>query len=206
MKTISFKERVRNELIQYASIYKSVFLDYDYLVYSKDFTKQFYYIIMGHETNYLHLTGVNSTLSSRVFYEKCINGTLEESDFDFNKRGQNDKAVKGSIRRKLKALSLLPNFFFKDLVAEENFMKNKVTCSLATTENDITVGFINVRTAIPKTLLKGNELNLNNAVKISLILRRKRNEDSFSEIISGEESAEDFIKLSPEVNKMVKLF
>lgn len=36
------------------------------------------------------------------FFQKCLAGTLDETDFDFAKFGQNEKVVKGSVRRKKK--------------------------------------------------------------------------------------------------------
>lgn len=62
-------------------------------------TKEFY-IVSAHEDNYLHLTGLHTSLSAENFFNKCYTGTLDESDFDFARVGQNEKEVKGSVRRK----------------------------------------------------------------------------------------------------------
>lgn len=68
---------------------------------SDAFKHKEYYIIDGKEDNYQHLTGVNSLISAQEFFYKCYEGTLTVDDFNFVKRGQDEKAVKGSVTRKL---------------------------------------------------------------------------------------------------------
>lgn len=46
---ISFKERVRQTVIQCASDYKSYFVDYEYLICSDAFTLKKYYILRASE-------------------------------------------------------------------------------------------------------------------------------------------------------------
>ena len=186
MDTISFKRRVCRELIIGVDKYKSTFIDYEYLIYGNGFKAQPYYIIGAYENNYQHLTGVSSKLPADVFFQKCLDSTLQETDFDFIKQGQHEKSVKGSVRRKIKLLPSLSTLFSSNLQAEENFAKNNIRCSLATADNRMTVGFIYTNKAIPKTLLAGNELNPKNIVDISLILRRNRNADKFNKIIKGD--------------------
>lgn len=135
----SFKERVREEMINAAIQYKQVYVDYEYLICSEAFVEQDFYIVAGREDNFQHLTGVNSTLSPKEFYFKCLQGVLEESDFDFAKSGQDEKIVKG-----------------------------KVSCSFATADGMCTLGFSESKKARPKTLLKGNELNNPKPVELIL--------------------------------------
>lgn len=87
MDKVSFKERVRQIIIQCSKKYKENFLDYNYLVCSSAFTENDYYIINAHADNYQHLTGVNSVLSPKTFFEKCFNGTITTDEFDFIKKG-----------------------------------------------------------------------------------------------------------------------
>jgi hypothetical protein len=98
MSIINFKQRVCNAIIQGASDYKALLLDYEYLVFSGGFSKQPFYIISSLLTNYLHLTGVNTPLSTYEFYNKSLMGTLTEHDFDFIKPGKKESSVKGSVR------------------------------------------------------------------------------------------------------------
>ena len=194
---MDFKERVCNELIICAAIYKSIFIDYDYLIYSSDFTKESYYIISAYEENYAHLTGVHSLISARDFYLRCLNGTLRESDFDFIDMHKDEKSVKGTVRRKLKSLAELPNLFSQNLKAEECFSKGRVYCVIATANNQITIGFVKTENILPKTLLKGNCLNQTKAVDVSLVLRRNRCSDKFDTIIQGD--IETFCPLFPDI-------
>lgn len=60
---ISFKTRVKNALIQYAGVYYSQFVCKDYLLISDAFHKQAYYILSAEKDNFLHLTGVTTSLS-----------------------------------------------------------------------------------------------------------------------------------------------
>lgn len=55
---------------------------------------------------------------------KCFNDTLTENDFDFSKKNQSEKSVKGSVRRKISALENINNFFAQELYIEEGFRKN----------------------------------------------------------------------------------
>jgi hypothetical protein len=194
---MTFKERVRSEIIKGATIYKRVFADYDYLIYSKNLKNKPYYIISAAEDNYPHLTGVNSLLPAQTFFDKCLDGSLSEADFDFSSKNRSEKEVIGSVRRKIQILPLLDSIFQMKLQAEEDFVKGKISCSLATADNAITIGFADMALLRPKTLLKSNELNPSNAVDITLILRRSKGFEKFDTIIQG--NTEEFSKDFPNV-------
>jgi len=83
MSEITFKERVKNVLINESKIYKQVFVDYEYLICSDAFIINDYYIISANKDNYQHLTGIHSLISSQDFFDKCFNGTLSKSDLIF---------------------------------------------------------------------------------------------------------------------------
>ena len=190
---MTFKQRVHSEIIKGAAIYKRVFADYDYLIYSENFKNKPYYIISAAEDNFPHLTGVNSLLSAQAFYNKCLDGSLSESDFDFSSKNRSEKEVIGSVRRKIQILPLLDTVLQMKLQAEEDFAKGKISCSLATADNAITIGFADAALLRPKTLLKSNELNPNEAVDVTLILRRNRGAEKFDTVIQGDTA--DFSKL-----------
>jgi len=108
---MTFKQRVHNEIIAGAASYKAAFIDYEYLIYSSGFANKPYYIVRAEEDNYPHLTGVNALIPAQAFYDKCLDGSLSESDFDFSGKNRSEKEVRGSVRRKINILPLLPNFF-----------------------------------------------------------------------------------------------
>ena len=184
----SFKERVAETAIAYAQKYKDVYLDHEYLLCSGAFTNQGYYIISAHPDNYRHLIGVNTKMSADDFFHKCISKTLEVDDFDFVKKGQPEKDVKGAVRDKLKALPDFIAMMENALLAQENFTKNKVHCSLATTDKSATVGFVAAGKARPKTLLRGDRLDASKSDTVDLIISRPRGSEFFSNITYGDSS------------------
>lgn len=179
--TPSFKQNVLTAICNGAQKYKDVFLNYEYEVSSKAFKVQKSFIISATKSNFLHLTGVNTKLTASQFFDKALNKTLTESDFDFTKKGQTEKMVKGSVRRKVRFLKELDKIFDKSTLVEENFIKNKIYCTFAVSENTFTLGFIAVPNCRPKTLLKGNELK--NPQKIASIRRRKKGKKDFQDFI-----------------------
>ncbi len=181
---IDFKERVKNAAIEKARIYKTELIDKEYLIYSKHFTISREYLLASTETNYLHLIGVNSSLSALTFFIKCYQGSLTETDFDFCFKGRNEKEVKGSVRRKITALEELDKLITEGSTVEESFIKNKVTCSITTANAKATLGFSYGKKCRPKSLMKGNELSPS-AVKPDLILSRKTGSDRFDKIVVG---------------------
>lgn len=136
----SFKERVIQVATEQAKVYDQVFLKYEYLLCSEAFSDNPYYIISAHADNFRHLVGVNTECSAEMFFQKCLNGTLTEADFDFQKRGQSEKEVKGAVRDKIIALPEFLSMMGKPLHAEEKFIKNRVHCSFATTDRKATIG------------------------------------------------------------------
>lgn len=183
----SFKERVTHVAITQAKVYEQVFLKYEYLICSKAFSDKPYYIISAHADNYRHLIGVNSVCSAGDFFTKCLAETLTENDFDFRKRGQSEKEVKGAVRDKIIALPEFLSMMGKPLIAEESFVKNRVHCSFATTDHSATIGFIATDKSKPMTLLRGDRLDASKSAAVDLVLRRPYGDQSFDEIVFGNE-------------------
>lgn len=182
----SFKGRVVETAISCVSIYQEKFVEYDYLICSEAFEGSKCQEIKAETNNFLHLLGVNTSLSPNDFYQKCIDKSLVEDDFDFIKINQSEKSVKGSVRQKIKALPEMLNMFDKELLAEKNFKKNKISCMFATADADFTIGF--VETGRPKSLMRKNQLNEKKCKKVDLVFRKKRGEKTYSEKIIGNES------------------
>ncbi len=197
----SFKERVRKVAISCAKEYKRIFVDYEYLLCSSAFHQNDYYIISASKSNYKHLVGINSKLSPDEFFDKCYDGTLQLSEFDFCKKNQKEKEVKGSVRQKIQVLPMMLGLFTVTVYAEENFKKNKIECAFATEGNTFTVGY--VLAGKPKTLLKGNELNKAKAFPVELILRKSKDDDKYREVIQGGD--EEVGKYIDKIEKLVEL-
>ena len=196
----SFKNRVAQVAISCAAIYRDSFVEYDYLVCSEAFGNTQCQEIKAEANNYLHLIGVNTSLSPNVFYQKCIDGTLKQSDFDFIKQGQSEKSVKGSVRQKIKALPQMLKMFEQELMVEKNFKKNKISCLFATADSDFTIGF--VETGRPKSLMRRNQLDEKKSKPVELVYRKKRKEDKYSERIVGNDDS--FEKYKDGISNYIK--
>lgn len=190
-----FKKRVCETAIACAQIYKTEFIDYNYLICSKAFSLKSFYIINAHPDNFQHLLGVHSLISAKEFFERSYSGTLTTEDFDFVKPKQDTKVVKGFVRRKIKILpTALKIFHNESILVEENFIKNRISCSFATSDNICTIGFENHNYSVPKTLLKSNELDTEKSKPVDLIFRKKKSDRFFTEIILGnKETVESYI-------------
>ena len=197
----SFKSRVRDVIVENAETFYSTFVEFDYLIFSDAFDNNEYYIISACEDNYKHLTGVHSELSAGEFFAKCLNQTLTEDDFDFIKIGQEEKTVKGSVRRKIGVLPNIGKMFNCNVLVEEDYEKNYVKCSFAVADSFCTLGFIDVGTARPNTLLKNNTLDSSKARPLELVMRKKRHQSKFVEVIVGSpETRDKYASLIDEVN------
>lgn len=183
-----FKERVAKAANHFAPIYKSVFVDYEYLLCSDVFSEQDYYIIDAKADNFKHLLGIHTELPPILFYQKCLKGKLTADDFDFLKYGESEKNVKGTVRRKIKAFPSFLSMMNKDLVVQEKFERNNVLCTIATTDCEATAGFINSTSLRPKTLLIGDQIDWSIAGTVDLILRRPTGSALFCEVIAGDDS------------------
>lgn len=115
---------------------------------------------------------------------KCYDGTLTENDFDFIKRGQDEKATKGTIRRKIQVLQDMATLMQPGIQIEEEFRKNHIICSLAAADNSCTLGFTKTNKVRPMSLIKGNELR--NPVMVDVILRKTTGSTSFDEVVVGD--------------------
>ena len=187
MNNKSFKTRVKDEAIKYAKDYKDIFVEKEYLIFSNSFNIQPYYLLKAYKGNYLHLIGVHSTLNPEEFFDRCIDGTLTESDFDFTFQGENEQHVKGTVRRKIKAASHFKDFYTNIIGVEEKFQKGKIICKLAGSDGEITIGFTKNNISVPMTLLYGNELK-NNMVTCDLILSKNINSKEYNNILIGDEN------------------
>ncbi|MBD5148840.1 MAG: hypothetical protein HDT18_00335 [Oscillibacter sp.] len=114
---------------------------------------------------------------------------MTEADIDFDKPGRLEKDIKGAVRKKINGLPFYTGMMEKELVAQENFTKNNVICSIAATDRSMTIGYINNRVAVPKSLLNGDRLDNDKAGRVELIIRRPAGGRLFSELVFGDGEA-----------------
>ena len=183
----SFKARIVSIVTSNSKQFKSFFVDKEYLIFSKAFQTNSYYILKTDEDNYNHLTGIPFN-DPALFFKKCINGILTENDISFVKKGQTEGEVKGSIRRKISALPLIINIFQSTSLVEENFSKNRIRCSFAIGQTDFTIGFTITKGQSTRsmTLLKGNEVDPSLAKPMDLVLSRNKGEKLFHQHVFGD--------------------
>lgn len=196
---VSFKTRVKDEAIKYAKDYQEIMVDKEYLIFSKSFSIQPYYILKAYRNNYLHLIGVHTTLNPEEFFNKCLEGTLLESDFDFAFKDKNENEVKGTVRRKIKSISEFKNFFANVVGVEEKFGKGNISCALAGSNGRITIGYAKNKYSVPMTLLRGNELS-SNVLNCDILLSKNVNETCYNCVLIGtSEELKEFLNNHKEI-------
>ena len=68
----SFKESVQLKLMDCAVLYYELLVQKDYLIFSRNFRYRKYYIVSAFEDNFLHLTGVQTSLEAKTFLKNVI--------------------------------------------------------------------------------------------------------------------------------------
>ena len=150
----SFKENIKIQLIASAREYFKM-LDKMIVVGSDDFENRKKYTLKFSKTNYLHLTGVISQLKPEEFFNRCFDGIISVDDFDYNKIKN-----KSNIKTKLRCLVYISSVFCDEVLVQEDFVKNKIFCKLATTNSTCTIGFTGgERSLWPRTILNKNRLD-----------------------------------------------
>lgn len=157
-----------------AAISYSKLLEYEYIVQSKLFKHRKEYLIRFHPDNFFHLTGIDTRLHPVLFYEKALNNELTDVDlFPSSKR-----TIKYVLKKKIKNLVQINNFFNEQIEAEEEFQKGVVYCLLATSNSKYTLGFIandNEIECRPRTIMDQNQLNEVKIIKNVTIKKHKNN-------------------------------
>ena len=183
---VSFKTRVLNTIIQCAKQYNTFYVEQNHLLVSNAFKKKPYYIIQAEKDNFLHLTGVSTSLSAVDFFDKAMDGTLAESDIQLITHGKSEKDSKGTIRQKIKNLTSLTAVVGRSCMVQEDFKRNAVLCTFASANAQCTVGFIATpKLARPKSLLNGNVVDPTQSAPIKLALAKARSDQKYNSIEIG---------------------
>ena len=150
----SFKQNVRQQLLVAAQEY-FVLLNKTVIIESNDFESQKKYIIKFNKSNFLHLTGVISNLKASVFFDKCHDSSITLDDFNYD-----EIKNKTNIKNKLRCLATISSMFDNELFAQEQFVKNRIICKIATSDGSCTIGFSGgIHCVYPKTVLNKNRLD-----------------------------------------------
>jgi hypothetical protein len=110
------------------------------------------------------------------------------------------KQIKGTIRKKIKALPKLQDLFKDTIFIQERFSSNNVYCDIVTGDGSYILGFIKGSKCIPKTLLYNKKLD--NPQKVFIVLSKDKKDDFFSNVIYGDEliNTEDYTYLEEFIN------
>ena len=172
---MTFKESVKIQLTSAAREYKKL-LNKDYIIQSNQFKFSDIYLLRFHEDNFLHLTGIITSLKAQMFFKKCLIGNLNNEEFTCD----TSKELKGKVKEKLKNLNTIGEFFDRELVFQEYYKKNRVECKIASSDGKCTLGFVNIHSFIyvPLTLLNKNQINEKKQIKeFTLTIKSKPNDN-----------------------------
>ena len=151
----TFKCSIKNKLVQAANDYSNL-LDKKITLASVDFEYAESYTIRFFKTNFLHLTGVKTFLSTELFFERCLTGTISEDDFDCDSTPER----KGIVRSKMRHLPFISSFFKQEVLVQKKNKKGAIKCLIASSDGKCTLGFADAKYYVrPKTILDKNHLN-----------------------------------------------
>ena len=90
---------------------------------------------------------------------------------------------------------LFKYFHLKQLLWKKILVKNRISCSFASSDKVCTIGFTNTKLAKPQMILKGYQLQ--NEVKVDLILSREKGENAFQTVVYNDSDMmlEEFMEL-----------
>ena len=146
------KELIRKQIIEAANIYSHKLAGKKFLYV----TPNYYFEILFLTDKFLHLTGVNTKLTAKDFYEKARKGILQNNQFYFDKEHPFDIA-----KNKLPNLIQLPELTTKQIYIINNLKTLTLVYRYGLTNFNFTLGLteyidkknnIIKETFIPRTL------------------------------------------------------
>ena len=160
---------IKQALIDSAQSYFKL-LNCDIIIKSTNFVQSNSYILKFFKTNFLHLTGLKTSLPTEVFFLKCYAGTIVESDYSLGPN--NDRKT---VKRKLKNLICIGDFFKNEIMVQETFIKNQIVCKIATSDGKCTLGFVDAKYYLrPKTILANNHLDESKPIyRVTPIIKKR---------------------------------
>ena len=133
MRLADRKNIIRDQLIEAAQVYSSELAGKCYLyVYRKEYFEVFF-----GARNFLHLTGVNSSLQPMDFYNKAKDRMLTLTQFGFSDQQPITKAM-----RKLPCLIRLPELTNNIVCVAKDIQTEHILLKLSLTNIDFTLGLV----------------------------------------------------------------
>jgi hypothetical protein len=125
------KNKLRNEIISASKIYRDNLAGKVFLyVVGED-----YFEVSFQTDRFMHLTGVNSSLKARDFYEKAKASVLTTNQFYFDSNHRYDNA-----KRKINCLQILPSLTNSIVCALKDLSTITLTYKIGITNIDFTIG------------------------------------------------------------------
>ena len=139
------------KLVTAAKEYDEIFCKKYFLIIYKKETTFYARTVYFDDINFLHLTGINTQLRPKVFYQACLSGKIAKKDITFDRTGK--------VQQKFAVLPYLKNIFFSHCMIggfNSNGNMLRVDYLIGDTRNILSSGFVNINrsTDRPKTLLK----------------------------------------------------
>ena len=192
-------------IINCAKGFENTFIDKNYLIIYKD-DKNAYKSIetITYKSNYLHLTGVETILSSNEFFDKAIASRLSGREIIIKKQSDVDKKMKvlGNAVS-FPYTAKMPGYFFP------RFSKNLNTEILVCNER-FALGFVKDKNTeykyyVPNTLLGGNiKDHIGKAYPIDAVFVKNTKEENYSTLVHLSGRCKDKRLLSFPLSKQIK--
>ena len=175
------KKQALSTVFSAAKEYKTNLVDHSLLFICIDKDKTVYALEVTFDTsNFKHLTGLKSSLNPQHFFRLCIDKRLREADFDFAEDGTTPwkiEVLPRIVKKNLSANMIGSYNQSQPMLFTEKIAGNVSAC----------MGFCKTGKKgryVPNTVLKGDIRSLvHHPDRILLTYRKKRTDDSYSEIV-----------------------
>ena len=173
------KDKALKIIINCAKIYNEELKDNNFKIFYIKDSEQKSVEIQFRDTNFKHLTGVETKIPAKMFYEACISNKLSVNDFKIDN--------KGNVQRKLNVLPALNSLFTGacQIGPYDERFGIKLRSDYMVGKNYICVGFKKQeRKDFPITLLSEDiRKQTHPTYKVIKIMKKKYFEKEYSECV-----------------------
>jgi len=166
------------KLNQFAKMYSENLLGYRLLFIYQDITAINFIEVVFSESNFKHLTGVDSIINPNPFFSACLNQKLSPNDFDFSADGTT--ALKFQVLDKILAIHTTARY-----IGDYNCQRPRLITDKLVGDYECCLGLqLNKKYYSPNTILKSNISKevYRPARKILASLRTERFSKEYSEL------------------------